>query len=92
MAQKVAAVSAAATGSVITHDRMIPERTSLFPALVTVPIPKSDPTETCVVDTARPRWLAKMTRISRDQVRGESLTVVQGGDLLAHLLSNLPRA
>jgi len=92
MVQKVAAASTAATGSVIAQDRMIPEMTPLFRTLVTVPIPKSDPTETCVVDTARPRWLPKMTRISRDQVRGESLTVVQGGDLLAHLLSNLPRA
>lgn len=51
----------AAIGSVSNHDIKIPETTRRFASLVINPMPKSEPTETCVVETGNPNLLAKIT-------------------------------
>jgi hypothetical protein len=48
-----------------------------------MPMPVIAPTETCVVDTGKPRRLAKIT-IRRNEIGGERLAIIHFRDLLAH--------
>ena len=48
-------------GKVSTQDKTIFETTWIFDFLVTVPIPKIEPTETWVVETGKPWILAVVT-------------------------------
>jgi len=51
-----------AHGKVITHESRILETTLKLACLVINPMPKSEPTETCVVETGTPSEVAKITR------------------------------
>ena len=53
----------AAHGIVSTHDSKIPLTTRMFAWRVAIPMSKSDPTETCVVETGKPIRLAKITKM-----------------------------